>query len=173
MKKWLNGNIIDMTPEEIAAMEAEAARYEAAERRRPLTESEVSRMLIAQQINTLEVDDATALRMLDYYPAWQAGQDYPVGYKTRHGGKLCRCLQAHASQAGWEPGSAPVLWEYIDETHTGERYDPIPYEGNMELTEGLYYIQDGVVYRCTRSSGQPVHNPLSELVWIYVEVVET
>ena len=50
MKKMINGVLFEMTAEEIAAMQAEAARYEAVERTRPLTESEVSRMLIAQQI---------------------------------------------------------------------------------------------------------------------------
>ena len=30
-------------------------------------------MLIRQQINTLEVDDSTALRMVEFYPEWSAG----------------------------------------------------------------------------------------------------
>ena len=63
------------------------------------------------------------------------------------------------------------LWEYINETHDGSKYDPIPYDGNMELSEGLHYMQDGVLYRCTRSTGQPVYHALEELVGLYVEVV--
>ena len=54
--------------------------------------------------------------------------------------------------------------------HAGTLDDPIPYDGNMELTEGLYYIQDEIVYLCTRSSGQPVYHALSALVGLYVEV---
>ena len=113
MKKYVNGQYIDMTDEEIATMEAEAARYEAAERTRPLTESEVSRLLIAQQINTLSVDDNTALRMVDFYPEWATDTAYPAGYKVQHGGKLWRCLQAHTSQTGWEPNNAPSLWAKV------------------------------------------------------------
>ena len=113
MKKMINGVLFEMTDEEIAAMEAEAARYEAAERTRPLTESEVSRMMIAQQINTLSVDDNTALRMVEFYPEWAAGQAYTAGYKVQHGGKLWRCLQAHTSQTGWEPNNAPSLWAKV------------------------------------------------------------
>ena len=113
MKKYVNGQYIDMTDEEIATMEAEAARYEAAERTRPLTESEVSRLLIAQQINTLSVDDNTALRMVEFYPAWATDTAYPAGYKVQHGGKLWRCLQAHTSQTGWEPNNAPSLWAKV------------------------------------------------------------
>lgn len=54
----------------------------------------------------------------------------------------------------------------------GTADDPIPYEGNMELTEGLYYTQDGVMYRCTRSTGQSVYHALAELVEVYVVQVE-
>ena len=170
MKKYVNGEIVAMTAEEIAAMEAEAARFEAAERTRPLTTGEVTALLIKQQINTLAVDDNTALRMLAFYPEWESGQDYTAGYKARYSSKLWRCFQAHTSQEGWEPENTPALWEEICESHDGTLYDPIPYDGNMELTEGLYYIQDGVVYLCTRSTGQPVYNTLSELAGLYVEV---
>ena len=171
MRKYINGTYRDMTAEELATMGAEAARYEAAERTRPLTESEVSRMLIAQQINTLSVDDNTALRMLAFYPEWASGTDYTAGYKVRHGGKLWRCLQAHTSQDGWEPENAASLWTEICEIHDGTKYDPIPYSGNMALESGKYYSQSGVTYLCSRSTGQPVYNALSELVGIYVEAV--
>ena len=86
MKKMINGVLFEMTAEEIAAMEAEAARYEAIERTRPLMESEVSKMLIAQQINTLTVDDNTALRMTEFYPEWAADTEYTIGYKVQRNG---------------------------------------------------------------------------------------
>ena len=143
---------------------------EAAERTRPLTESEVSRLLIAQQINTLSVDDNTALRMVEFYPAWETDTDYPAGYKVQYGGKLWRCLQAHTSQTGWEPSTATAsLWEEICESHAGTKDDPIPYSGNMALESGKYYIQDDVVYRCTRDTINPVYNSLADLIGLYVE----
>lgn len=58
----------------------------------PFTESEVSRMLIAQQINSLTVDDNTALRMTEFYPEWADGQAYQSGYKVQRGGKLWRVV---------------------------------------------------------------------------------
>ena len=137
----------------------------------PLTESEVSRMLIAQQINTLIVDDNTALRMTEFYPEWASGQSYTAGYKVQRNGKLWRALQAHTSQAGWEPENAASLWTEICETHAGTLEDPIPYSGNMALESGKYYMQDGKVYRCTRDTGNPVYNALSELVGLYVEEI--
>ena len=144
-----------------------------AENSRPLTESEVTRLLIAQQINTLEVDDQTALRMVEFYPEWADGVAYTAGYKVQYGGKLWRCKDpGHTSQTGWEPSTATAsLWEEICESHDGTLYDPIPYSGNMALENGKYYTQDGVTYLCNRDTGNPVYNPLAELVGLYVETV--
>lgn len=161
----------DMTAEEIAAMEAAQAAYEAAERTRPLTAEEVNAMLIRQQINGLAVDDNTALRMREFYPEWAAGQDYPVGFKVQYGGALYKVLQAHTSQDGWEPNSTPSLYTVINETYTGELNDPIPYSGNMALEKDKYYIEDNIIYLCIRDTINPVFNKLSELIAIYVEVV--
>lgn len=174
MTKWLNGDVVDMTAEEIAAMEEAAARYEAQERRRPLSAEEVTAMLIRQQINTLDVDDQTALRMSGYYPAWQdsVGRDVPEGLRFVYGGKLYKVRQAHTLAETWVPGAGTEsLYTRIDEEHAGNKYDPIPYDGNMELLEGKYYTQSGVTYLCIRSTGQAVYHALAELVGSYVEEV--
>lgn len=169
MRAYENGQYRDLTAEEIAAMEAEAAEFEAYERTRPLTAEEVTAMLIRQQINGLTVDDNTALRMREFYPEWAAGQDYTTGYKVQHGGRLWRVVQAHTSQAGWEPENAASLWTEICESHAGTLTDPIPYSGNMALEAGKYYSQSGKTYLCNRDTGNPVYNALSELVGLYVE----
>lgn len=173
MRKCVNGEIIDMTAEEIAELEEAKLKYEAAEKHRPLTVDEVSAMLIKQQINTLAVDDQTALRMIAFYPEYEVDHEYKPGEKFVSAGKLYKVLQAHTSQSTWVPGAAGTesLYARIDEEHDGTKYDPIPYEGNMELKNGLYYSQNGVLYHCTRDTGNPVYNALSELVGLYVEVV--
>ena len=171
MKIYKNGRYHDLTAEEIAAMQDEQANADAEEKKRPLTESEVAAMLIRAQVNTLEVDDQTALRMMQYYPEWTIGQAYTVGYKVQYKGKLYKVITIHTSQADWTPDVAVTLFERIDEVHDGSKYDPIPYEGNMALESGKYYAQNGVTYLCTRDTGNPVYNALSELVGLYVEVV--
>lgn len=171
MYKRVNGVLVEMNEEEISAIKAEQTRHELMEKSRPMTENEVLSLLIPQQINTLTVDDNTALRMTAFYPEWAEGMEYAVGFKVQHGGKLWRVVQAHTSLAGWEPETAAALWEQINETHTGTMDDPIPYEGNMILFEGLYYMQDYVIYLCTRDTGNPVYNDLHDLVGIYVETV--
>lgn len=138
---------------------------------RPLSQSEINNKLIAQQINTLAVDDNTALRMKSYYPEWESGVSYSVGYKVQHNGKLWRVVQAHTAQTGWEPENAVSLWEQINETHDGTIYDAIPYDGNMALESGKYYTQNDSIYLCNRDSGNPVYHPLAELVGLYVEEV--
>lgn len=164
-----NGIYRDMTSEELAQMESASRRARLEEASRPLRSEEVLAMLIPQQINELTVDDKTALRMLAYYPEWAADTVYAVGYKVKRNGKLWRVVQAHTSQTGWEPENAASLWEQINETHSGTLDDPIPYSGNMALTAGLYYMQDWVIYKCTRDTGNPVYHALSELVGLYVE----
>lgn len=176
MKKFVNGEYIDLTTAEIADMEAEAARYEAAERTRHLSAEEVSAMLIAQQINTLTVDDQTALRMAAFYPEWNCliGQTVDKAeYKFQHNGKLYKTIPAnHTFQADWVPGvGTESIYVRIDEVHDGTKYDPIPYDGNMALESGKYYTQSGMTYLCSRDTVNPVYNALSELAGIYVEVI--
>ena len=170
MKICENGIICEMTTAEITAMQDAAAQAEAEEKRRPLSFSEVQEMLVRQQINTLMVDDNTALRMVEFYPEWSAGQAYTAGYKAHRGGKLWRCLQAHTAQTGWEPENAASLWTEICESHDGTKYDPIPYNGNMALQSGKYYTQNNILYLCNRDTVNPVYNALAELVGLYVEV---
>lgn len=171
MRVYENDTYRDMTPEEIATIESANRLQAIAERSRPMTEQEITRLLIAQQINTLQVDDHTALRMKAFYPGWIAGVSYSVGFKVSRNGKLWRALQAHTSQVTWEPENAASLWETINETHDGTVDDPIPYDGNMRLESGKYYIQDNAIYLCNRDTGNPVYHALADLVGLYVEAV--
>lgn len=171
MKIYENGIIREMTAEEEAEYAEMAAREAAEAKHRPISESEVLSMLITAQINTLSVDDATAVRMAAFYPEWAKDTAYTVGYKAQYLGKLYKVIQAHTSQETWTPDITASLYERIDEVHDGTKYDAIPYEGNMALVSGKYYIEDNVTYICNRDTVNPVYNKLSELVGIYVEVV--
>ena len=171
MKKYVNGEYIDMTAEEVAAMLDATVKAEAEEKRRPLSLGEVQEMMVRQQINTLAVDDATALRMVAYYPEWTAGTAYAAGDRVVYNGDLYRVLTAHTAQGTWLPGTGTEsLYTRIDEKHDGTKYDPIPYSGNMALEAGKYYIQSGKTYLCNRDTGNPVYHALAELVGLYVEV---
>lgn len=120
--------ISNMSAEELDAMQAEAQEAEKFERTRPMTADEVISMLIKQQINTLSVDDNTALRMLEFYPEWATDTAYPAGDRVQYNGKLYKCLQAHTAQADWNPIDAPSLWAEVlagqDGTEIGEWVQP-------------------------------------------------
>ena len=138
-----------------------------------LSEARAYRTAIEAGANAVERSDLDALAVKDIYPAWKnlIGQTVNVDFKLTYDGKLYKVIQAHTVQSDWIPGvGTESLYAVIDEGHAGTLDDPIPYDGNMELTEGLYYSQDGIVYLCTRSTGQPVYHALSELVGLYVEV---
>ena len=138
-----------------------------------LKDARMYRAAIEAGANAVERSDLDALAVKDIYPAWDSliGQTVNVDFKLTYDGKLYKVIQAHTVQADWIPGvGTESLYAVIDEGHAGTLDDPIPYDGNMELFEGLYYIQNGVTYRCTRNSEQPVYHALSDLVGLYVEV---
>lgn len=139
--------------------------------RQPLSIIAALQLLLSSQINSMEVDDATAIRMKQFYPEWKAGIQLAAGFKIQHNDKLWKVIQDHTSQTGWEPENVPALFEQINETHSGTIDDPIPYSGNMALSQGVHYYQDGVFYLCTRDTVNPVHHPLVELVGLYVDPV--
>ena len=182
-KKWEYVEPSPLTDDESAELqeqaERDAARAKVLERTRPLTEDEIAAMLIAQQINTLTVDDQTALRMRRYYPTFAelVGQTVSQGTKFRvddsEDADLYKTIQPELTiQAHYPPGvGTESLYTRIDETHDGSLYDPIPYDGNMALESGKHYTQSGMTYLCSRDTVNPVYNALSELVGIYVEVV--
>lgn len=112
--------------------------------------------------------DDQALKMTALYPEWQPNYKYKEGKRIRYDGKLYKVRQDHTSEKGHEPGidTASLYVEVTDKSGTAS--DPIPYNNNMELEKGKRYVQDGVVYLCIRDTGQPVYNPLKDLVDIYV-----
>lgn len=129
--------------------------------------------VIPNVINTFNLDDEEALKRKDMYPEWSSfiGKSLDAGFKVLYEGRLYKVRQQIATvlenQAPSELTAA--LYEEINETAAGTLDDPIPYNGNMELFEGKYYSQNGVTYKCTRSTGQAVYHDLSALVGIYVE----
>ena len=121
----------------------------------------------------ISLNDEDALEAVELFPAWAVGKAYAIDDRIRYGEKLYRCVQAHTSQADWTPDVTPALWTEVAKPGQGDTPgNPIPYSGNMALISGKYYVQDGVTYRCTRDTVNPVYAALKDLVGLYVEVVE-
>lgn len=137
-----------------------------------LSEARAMRAAILEAAKHL--NDAVAATAPMLFPRWKVGEAYAGGERLCHNGKLYKVKDGmpHTSQADWTPDVAVSLYERIDAGHVGTMDDPIPYDGNMALVDGLHYVQDGVVYLCTRDTVNPVYNPLAELVGIYVKEVQ-
>lgn len=59
--------------------------------------------------------DEQAEQVPGAFPAWAPGIVYAKDWRVRYTDVLWKCLQAHTSQEGWEPGSAPSLWVRVGE----------------------------------------------------------
>ena len=134
------------------------------------------RPVIEQASQSLE--DSVALTAVELFPQWKElvkeGRTVQKGFRFQHEGKLYRTEQpTYTFVEHYVPGTAGTesLFSKVDEAHKGTIDDPIPYEQNMEIFKDLYYTQGGVLYLCTRSSGQPLYHDMSNLVGVYVEVV--
>ena len=98
--------------------------------------------------------DSDAATAVELFPKWEYPHDYVVGDRVNDisTNKLYKCVQAHTSQALWEPAATPALWVVIDVTHAGTQDDPIPASRGMEYEYGKYYLdsEDGKTYKCER-----------------------
>ena len=130
--------------------------------------------LITRKINRIGLTDNEALSVKEMYPKWEEkiGLTIEAGFITLYGGNLWKARQTHTALEVYSPSVATAaLYEVVVYQHEGTMEDPIPYTPPMEIYEGKYYTQSGVVYRCTRDSGTALSHDLSALVGLYVEQI--
>ena len=147
----------------------------------PKVEPKKSRMQIVQELVVKQYNERTDIsneEALDYmaiiYP-WEYYLDKVLteGMMVTYEDKPWRVRQTHTPLEVYPPSLATAsLYEAIDKEHSGEADDPIPYTPPMEIYAGKYYIEDGVIYRCTRNSEVALSHNLSALLGIYVEEVK-
>ena len=146
----------------------------------PVIEPKKSSIEIVQELVAKQYNERTNIsneEALDYmaiiYP-WDYYLDktLEVGMIVVYEDKPWRVRQTHAPLEVYPPSlDTASLYEAIDKEHSGEADDPIPYMPPMEVFEGKYYEQYGVVYLCTRSSGVALTHNLSALVGHYVTTI--
>lgn len=144
----------------------------------PKVEPKKSRMQIVQELVVKQYNVRTDIsneEALDYmaiiYP-WDYYLDKVLteGMMVTYEDKPWRVRQTHTPLEVYPPSLATAsLYEAIDKEHSGEADDPIPYAPPMEIFVGKHYVEDGVVYRCTRDSGVALSHRLADLVGLYVE----
>jgi hypothetical protein len=128
-----------------------------------------------KKINRINLTDNESLSVKELYPSWDSkiGKNVEVGYKLLYNDNLWRVRQNHMVLEVYPPSLATAaLYEVINYQHEGTIDDPIPYVPPMEIFKDKYYIQNNVIYKCTRDSGTALSHDLSALVGMYVEIIE-
>lgn len=75
------------------------------------TQSEVMSQLRTLAKGTVDnLPDAEAVNVPSLFEAWQPDIDSVKDERRYFGGSLYKCVQAHKTQAGWEPDKTPALW---------------------------------------------------------------
>ena len=147
----------------------------------PVVEPKKSRKQIVEELVVKQYNERTDIsneEALEYmaiiYP-WDYYLDKVLteGMMVTYEDKPWRVRQTHTPLEVYPPSLATAsLYEAIDKEHSGDADDPIPYTPPMEIYTGKHYIEDGVVYRCTRNSEVALSHNLSALVGLYVEEVK-
>ena len=106
------------------------------------------------------LSDEQALQVPLMFPKWQVGKAYVVGDRVLYLGVLYKVLQAHTSQAGWEPDIAPSLFAktLIVKDEEGEQVD-IP-EWVQPDSTNPYMIGDKVIF-----GGKVYQSVIDNNVW--------
>lgn len=155
-------------------LEEEIPEVDEIQMMRAPTEEKVKTMFFAAAIpsviNTFDLSNKEALSVKEMFPSWNKDLGEVVkGDRYNYGDNLWEVVQSHTTQENWAPSlQTSSLWKVVEDGHEGTESDPIPYTPPMEIFEGKYYSQDGVKYKCTRSSGAPLSHALKDLVGLYV-----
>ena len=141
----------------------------------PYPEEVVEKIKKLMQQQVAQQTDEEALENIELFPTWQSkiGVQVEQGDRLYFDDKLFKVLQTHTPQEDWRPDTTASLYVQvvIDSADTGTIDNPISYSTNMELVEGKYYMDEGVLYLCTRSLAASYWS-LKDLVGNYVTVVE-
>ena len=161
-------------PEEIHTTQVELGRL--ASNRQKNSKENQAILFAKMTINATPLTDNQAISVKNLHPEWKEfiGKSLSTGFRVLHEDALYKVRQDISVVLENQPPSidTAALYEEINETHDGTKADPIPYNNNMALELGKYYIQDDIIYMCTRDTGQAVYQDLSDLVGIYVQIAE-
>lgn len=135
-----------------------------------LSEARAMRAAILEAAKHLS--DAVAATAPMLFPRWKVGEAYAGGERLCHNSKLYKVKDGmpHTAQADWTPDVAVSLYERIDVEHAGTIDDPTPFVTNMELEQGKYYTENGIIYYCYNGSVIAVHGSLSDMAAFVKEV---
>lgn len=104
---------------------------------------------IKYSINSLNLSNNDTIKYKDYLPDWNdyINKSLPKDFKFRYNNQPYKTLQyINIVLENQTPDIVYSLYKIIDEEHDGTLQDPIPYQQQMSIEKGKYYIQYDVVY---------------------------
>jgi hypothetical protein len=100
--------------------------------------------------------DEDALESIELFPKWEAGIAVATGERYQYNGKLYKVIQAHTTQADWEPQDTPALWTEVSLDEWPEWKQPTGAQdayntGDKVTFEGAHYVSliDGNIWSPT------------------------
>ena len=167
MKKYVNGEYIELTADEIAAIEAETKEAEHRERIRPRTMEEgmmeLNRAILADKLKATQ-DKTLAIACMAFFAPWTPGVyeagDIRTDPKT---GYPRECMTAHDSTVNthWTIATASIWKPY----HSRKREYALPWEtptGAHDIYKAGEYMvwRDYGIYKCVADTGfNPADDP--------------
>ena len=141
----------------------------------PTIDEQVRELILEQYNKRTDITDEDALKRPLLVYAWESyiGKSLTTGQIVSYNDTLYRVRQdISAVLADQYPSlDTAALFEAIEVEASGTADDPIAYVPPMEIFNGKYYTQGGVLYLCTRDSGTALSHDLSALVGLYVTTV--
>ena len=138
----------------------------------PTVDEQVRELILEQYNKRTDITDEDALKRPLLVYAWESyiGKSLTTGQIVSYNDTLYRVRQdISAVLADQYPSlDTAALFEAIEVEASGTADDPIAYVPPMEIFNGKYYTQNGVLYLCTRDSGTALSHDLSALVGLYV-----
>lgn len=138
----------------------------------PTVDEQVRELILEQYNKRTDITDEDALKRPLLVYAWESyiGKSLTNGQIVSYNDTLYRVRQdISAVLADQYPSLVTAaLFEAIEVEASGTADDPIAYVPPMEIYNGKYYTQGGVIYLCTRDSGTALSHDLSALVGLYV-----
>lgn len=140
----------------------------------PTLDDQIRELILDQYNKRTDISDEDALKRPLLVYAWDTyiGGSLTTGQIVSYDNTLYRVRQDIASVLDGQSPSldTAALYEAIEVEASGTIDEPIAYVPPMEIFSGKYYMQDDVLYLCTRDSGTALSHDLSALVGLYVEV---
>lgn len=110
-------------------------------------------------IQSMNLTTEEALAVKDVFPDWEVGIDVKAGEKYNCDDDLWEVVQEHTTQENWKPSMETLsLWKKVQTEHEGTEEDPIPFEQGMNIEQGKYYEQFGVVYKAIQDANAVVYD---------------